>query len=277
MFLVEAVHHAPVSRRIIVLVSDEPLSLRAVPPARDLARFMGAETVLVSAVGNEDLARRRSQLRSVARTFLTTDVRIDVRLILSGDPVATVLAAAGIDDVIAMASHADVFSADGFVGSFTESVSSRHPGPVLVIGPACELEGGFDVDQVIVGVEDLGSSQGLLAEAARWARMLDTALCLMNASEAHPGAAFTLVDRVELQRTAHALRSSDLDVDSLVWGEADPLGAFLDMVDHGALPVLAAEPTTGLERIARHSVTSEVCARSKRPVVVKGLGRPPSP
>jgi nucleotide-binding universal stress UspA family protein len=262
-------HHRGVESKVIVPLSDEALSLRALPAARELVRFTDVDVLLLSVVRTEEEARRRrGRLRSIAHSFERGRVEVHAVVDPDGDPSVAVATSAADDDLVVMASHADVFRGDHFVGSFTEALVARHAGPVLVVGPACDVDSAFAVDRVVVAVDVNRAESDLAIEAARWARLLDVPLWLVATPGEREDSERSA--RMALQREAHTLRSGDLDVEWRLFEAETLVEPMLEMIEAGALPVVTTEPHVGLDRIAHRSVTTEICARSSRPVLIKG-------
>ncbi len=251
--------HGLVIAAIIVPLSGDPLSQRALRPAREVARYTDSPVRLISVVSSdEEAAARRSELRTLVHSFAPLSAESRVVVAPRPDVVNPLLTDVTADHLVVMASHADIFRGDAFVGSVTEAVTDRHPGSVLVVGPACDLDSSFDVDRVVVFCDEPAASHQLIEHAASWARILDVALLVTGSGTA-----------AEMQRQAHPLRACDLDVD---WAQLDRNNAadqLLELVTRGGLPVVAGDALKGLERIAQPSISTEICARSPRPVVVR--------
>ncbi len=243
-------------RQIVVALDGGPVAERALGPAHDLARRVGAELRLVSVVTTTPETKERlAYVRAVATASEFG----------AGASVSVVTAASLTDAIseltderlLCMASHASVHHGDAFVGSVTDDVVRQSRRPVLVVGPEVPTGCDMDVDRVDVAV---GGSYwlGALPVALGWAELLDVPVRLVHVAapgEPHPS---WLVWPDRCPGVGHHVVIDSGDVAATLRHEAG----------NHALMVIATAGRRGLERLAEGSVAAGVVAHAARPVLL---------
>jgi nucleotide-binding universal stress UspA family protein len=273
---------APVPDRVeIVLVplDGSEFSERALPVAARLARRLGAEIHLLSAVDDEaDVARRKEQLDAYELPCL--GLRRSV--VISPDPARAIheeLRRLGPRAVACMASHGRGRSA-ALVGSVATDVVARGHDPLVLVGPLPpEYPDGHGI---IVAVDETPASADLLPVCLGWAGLLGEPLTVATVAEPVPPPVRPdrPVRRVFgpdgdvhefLDRLVAPLRAAGHTVETLALFDpispADGLEAHLK--NHPAsLVVVSSRTRAGPARLVFGNVAAAIVRRSPSPVLV---------
>src|SRR5579884_803353 len=183
---------------ILVPLDGSRFAKRAVPVASELARRLGADLHLLSAVPTEDdRISRTAQLEAVRPRRLT----VHRSVVVSRDPAGAIhetLRRLG-RAVACMASHGRGGSA-ALVGSVATDVVARGHDPLVLVGPAGrhplrppeqrwgyrDWEEPFEGHGVIAGVDGTPASAALLPITLRWANLLKEPCTVLTVAEERP-------------------------------------------------------------------------------------------
>lgn len=260
--------------RVVVPLTNDALSHRAVPAGRQLAALTDAPVLLISVVADDEEARaRRGQLRPLAHSLELEPGRVETRVVVAGDPVSAIADTVTERDVLVVASSATVFAGDRFVGSVAESLIRSLGGPVVVIGPECDVHHPFDISSVAVALDGTERSATAIDTATAWAHLFSVPLWLLSVvGSTDPSSGPDTEERRNrcqyLQTAAHRLRSSDLDVEWAVIDDDDRGHGLLERAGADSLIVAATAGRTGLDRIAEPSLAAELYGHSRRAAVI---------
>lgn len=264
---------------VLVPLDGSSFSERALPVATRLARRLGAEIHLLSAVEDEaDAAERKEQLAAFGMPCLGVHRSVVVSL----DPAGAIheeLRRLGPRAVACMASHGRGRSA-GLVGSVATEVVARGGDPLVLVGPLPpQYPKGHGV---IVAVDETPASAALLPVGAAWARLLGEALTVATVAEPVPeplrpekptrrifgpdGDVHAFLDRL-----VAPLRQQGVVVETLPLFDpispAEGLEAHLE--NHpAALVVVSSHARTGPSRLVLGSVAAAIVRLSPSPVLV---------
>jgi nucleotide-binding universal stress UspA family protein len=274
-------------RTILVAVDIDvppyrPGADRALAAGEALARRLGSplDAVAVIPPGRSlDAAVVEERAAQAGAPLVHAHVRHD-------DDVADALLAAARsgDALLCLATHARDPVDDVTLQSTSSQVVRRSPAPVLLVGPAASPARPADLDAAVICVDGTAASDAVLAEGARWARLLAVpahVLEVVEVATARPdsaggGAGWTS------QWFAGAFAGQDVDI---VWDEVagrDPAAAILAVLSRWAHPLVVMGTHGGppgrpapLGRVA-----GAVVARAPVPVLVVPPGtrrRPDAP
>lgn len=275
--MVEAPHG---QARLLVPVSDHPTSERALAVAGPLARMLDAHVELVEVTPADHTgATAEAHLLGVAAAHRAAHGGPPpiVTVARSENPADAIVATAGDDAIVVMATSSAVHAGDRFVGSIAETALRALGRPIVLVGPSCELDHAWKVGEVLVPLDGSRRAEAALPIAAEWAKRLDAALWLVGVIQpSAPGDdPEGGVDRsahaariAYLQEVGHRLRGTQLDVCWDAIDADDVVDAMLRRADDAGLIVMTTHARIGLQRIAEGSVASKLTAGARQPVVV---------
>ena len=189
-------------------------------------------------------------------------------MIVGDDPSGQLSAMAAHGDTLVASSRASVFELDRFVGSTTEAILGESGDPVVVVGPACDVDKPFDVDAVVVTLPGLDGDTATAAIGSEWAALHDVPMWLVSVvDEADAGEEHT-ARRRHLQHVGHALRTSHIDVDWDAVAGHDVAATVIERWGDRSLIVAATHPRFGLDRVAHRSPAMSMCSDAKRAVIL---------
>jgi nucleotide-binding universal stress UspA family protein len=278
---------------ILVPLDRSRLARRALPVASELARRLGADLHLLTAVPTEDdRISGAAQLEAVR----PRSVRVHRSVVVSRDPAGAIhetLRRLG-SAVACMASHGRGRSA-ALIGSVATDVVARGHDPLVLVGPVSRhwlqpprqqwgyrnWEEPFDGHGVIASVDGTPASAALMPTALRWADWLKEPFVVVTVAEERPepvrpgpvrrnfGPAGDVDDYLE--GLARPFREEGHKVDTLALYDpispAEGLQAYL--WNHPAcLVVVASHSRSGLTRVVFGSVAAAVVHLGMSPVLV---------
>jgi nucleotide-binding universal stress UspA family protein len=265
---------------VLVPLDGSEASERALPVAARLARRLGAEIHLLSAVDEEDeAAARKEQLDA----FRSPCLGVHRTVVVSADPAGAIheeLRRLGPDAVVCMASHGRGRSA-ALVGSVATEVIHRGHDPVILVGPRPpDHRRGSGV---VVSVDETPASAALLPVGAGWSHLLGEPLTVATVAEPvpEPLRPEKPVRRIFgpdewdvhgfLDRLVQPLRDQGETVETLpLFDPISPAeGLEAHLVNHPAsLVVVSSHARTGAARLVFGSVAAAIVRRSPSPVLV---------
>lgn len=262
---------------VVVPLDESDNAERALGPAADLAARVGGRVHLVSVVENDwEAVDTKRYLERVAAALVEQGAEVSVGVTVGPDPVAGILAAVPEVGVLCLATGSRIHLHDSYIGSVAEEVVRRSGRATVLVGPHVEAGQGFEVDGLVVPVDGSTLATEALAEASGWAEVLGLPLRVLGvvstADEVNMELAMGAVaDQVEagyLERLVSDHVGPRVDVTQQVAHGDDAAAAIVDAIGDRSIAVLATHGRSGLERIARGSVTADVVRRSTTPVVV---------
>ncbi len=258
--------------RVLVAVDTDGEIERALPAATGLARALGAPVELVTVVPvADDVPDAEATLHQLAERARRGGATVSVAVEVDDDPVRALLAEIGPGDLVVMATSSTVYAHDHYVGSVAETLAREAEQPIVLVGPACDVDSPLDLDRVVMAYDESERARAAIPLAASWARFLRATLWLVTVTSP---ATTDPAERAHLfgalQRIGHQLRSCSLDVEWDVVEADDVAGAILDRAGPKALAVVVTRGRKGLDRIAKGSVASDLTRLAPRPVVVVG-------
>lgn len=278
---------------ILVPWDGSRLANRALPVASQLARRLGADLHLLSAVPAEaDAAGRVAQLAGV----LAGRPSVSRSVVVSRDPAGAIHEALRRLEpaVLCMASHGRGRSA-GLVGSVATEVVARGHDPVVLVGPASrhwlrppasrwgyrDWEEPLDGHGVVAGVDETVAGVALLPTALHWAELLDEPCTVVTVAEqvpepVRPGPVrrrFGPAGDVEgfLDAVARPFREGGYELNTLaVYDPISPAdGLRVYLTGHPALLLaVASHARSGLTRVVFGSVAAAIVRYGVSPVLV---------
>ena len=258
---------------MLVPLDGREASLRSVPVAGRIARRLGLGLRLFGV--SEEPDATREWLRSKAEALLPgIEVAVDAA---AGDPAHDIVAEAGTDTLVCMATAATLRPHHGHVGSVAEAVVRGVARPVMLLGPSADLDPGNPIDRVVVPVDGSRLSEQALDVAGDLARTLGVSVWVVSVIS--PQAEATAGDRLgtdPFTRESGYVRSLADRLRDKYGGPAefevlhikDPAEAILDFTGHDGAVVMSTHGRSGLSRLFAGSVAHAVVAGSSRPVVV---------
>ncbi len=259
------------AEHVVVPLTADVESERALPAAMTLAKALDAEIRLVSAAPlPDDVPDTEASLGRVAEKVRADGLAVSVAVEVDDDPVGVICAHCSPGDLVVMATSSSVYAGDHYVGSVAEALARKIDRPVVLVGPACDHDAALEVDRVVMALDDSDRARAAIPEAAEWARFLRVTLWLVTVVPAATPDDQRSRTFAALQAVGHRMRSCSLDVEWDVVADDDIAAAIADRAGPRALTVVASRTRTGLDRIAEGSVASDLTRLANRPVVMVG-------
>jgi nucleotide-binding universal stress UspA family protein len=262
---------------ILVPLDGSEYAARALPVAGRLARRLGADVRLLSAVATEDeVPARKAELAAIE----VPGAEVHYSVVVSRDPAGAIHVALRQTPgaVACMASHGRGRSA-ALVGSVATEVVARGHDPLVLVGPLVdERPRGRGV---VAAVDDTPASAALLPIALDWAEMLDERAAVVTVAEPVPPPVrdkpvrrlFGPDGDVEafLDNFVEPFRRQGDELTAVPWYDpvspAEGMHAYLR--EHPAfLVVVSSHARAGLARIVFGSTAAAIVHRSPSPVLV---------
>lgn len=258
---------------VLVPLDGQDPSARAVPYALRVAERLGIGLRLVSASEDAEPAKiflQRVSAELPSASPITTDV------VAGGDVVASIVEAAGATALVCMATSATVRPHHGHVGSVAEGVVRELGRPAMLLGPNADVDAGTATRRVIVSIDGSELSERSLDIGGDLARALGVNLWVVSVVSQQAEAEASLrVGHVFAAESGYVKRHADelaeryaIRTGYEVLHMNDPADALVDFAGSDGMVVMSTHGRSGLNRVFGGSVTTEVVARSKRPVVV---------
>jgi nucleotide-binding universal stress UspA family protein len=263
-------------QHLIVPVDGSDASWHAVDVAVALARRCDTTVDIVEVVTSaDDTAEAVARLADRAAEHDTTGVEVTTKAIVAPESVASGIAGeveTHPEVTVVMASHGRGRSA-ALLGSVAEELLRRVFGPVLLVGPRCELD-GFD-GPVVVTVDGSSASESVLPLAAAWAIELRTEPWIVEVVEPDVQTSADVGQAAYPARLARRLTAdSGHPVQFEVLRGHDVHDEIVDFADslHASLIVASTHGRTGMSRVVTGSTAAAVVRHARCPVL---LVRPP--
>ncbi len=259
-------------KELMVPLDGSEASVRSVPVAGRLAGRLGLDVRLFSAGGNDSA----SWMQNVAERLLP-GLEVAVDTAPAGNPVEAIVAAAGHDRVVCMATAGSLLPHKGHVGSVAEGVVRRIGRPVALVGPQMEPNPGDNTQRVVVPVDGSKLSEASLEVAGDLARALGVpAWVITNIDRKTEAAArasmegdLIATESGYVGRLARSLgKRIGIEVEYEVLHGDDPARAIVDFAGDDGTIVMTTHGRSGLNRLFAGSVTTGVVAHSRRAVFV---------
>jgi nucleotide-binding universal stress UspA family protein len=279
------------SRAILVSLDGSQLAERALGPAGQLARGIGAALVLVRVVPErapEERALQAAEVEAAERYLYVVADRLREKgaVVLAeavaGEPAEAILAQATLwrAELIAIATHGRGGLGRLLHGSVADAVVRGARVPVLLIPARGHVEPTLHGDAIVVAVDGSVFAETALARAAEIARELAMPLVVVQSIGWEPtpieGLAPTFVRLDELKAHVRAyldtlvgrVRRAGVDARARVAvGPAARTILEVAEAENAALVVMATHGRTALTRLTMGSVATEVLTHTRRPVL----------
>lgn len=257
-------------KSVVVPLDGEANSERAIPVAVAIARRLGVDVRLLTAVLTPDEHKfRLAQLQTVVDDLSGSDLSISAHVALTHDVAGPIEDAADPSTLVVMATSAKLGLHDGHMGSIAEKVVRNVRDPVLLVGP--HADASLDVRRVVVPVDGSPAAEMALYPAAEWARMLDVPLWVVTVvspdEQAAAAKAGVTAEHGYVKRLADRV-GDDVDGEFEVLHGANPVDSLTDFLGEDALCVMTTTGKSGLRRLVMGSVATGVVRHARRPVVV---------
>jgi nucleotide-binding universal stress UspA family protein len=168
-------------------------------------------------------------------------------------------------------------SGRGPCGATTQEVIQFAEVPVLLVGPACTaMSETADFKELVVCLDGSAAATAILPTALDWAKDLGLGMWLVDVVDpesAQRAARATNGDVHEstpVERVAHSMRRSHLDVNWEVLHGRNEATAIVEFASERSAPIIAmtTHGRTGLARVVAGSVTLAVLREAPCPVLV---------
>lgn len=260
-------------KELLVPLDGGRSSERGVPVAGRLSDRLGMSLRLYT-VGDDT-----STLEDVAERLLPgRAVNVEVG---SGDTVEAIVAAAGDDRVVCMATAGSLLPHGGHVGSVAEGVVREIGRPMFLVGPHMEPRPGEYTKRVIVPVDGSELSEQALDIAADLGRALDVPVWVVTSvpQKAEEKARAAMAGDFVAAEPGYVLHQArdlekrfGIDAEYEVLHVDDPARSIVDFAGDDGTIVMTTHGRSGLSRVFGGSVATGVVAHSPRAVMV---WRPP--
>ncbi len=257
-------------KSVVVPLDGEQNSERVIPVAVEIARRLGVDVRLLSAVVTpEERDYRLTQLKAIADGLGDAGTTVSVDVVVTHDVARPIEEAASGETLVAMATSAKLGLHDGHLGSIAEKVVRNVRDAVLLVGP--HAGASLDVQRVVVPVDGSPAAEVALTPAMSWARFLGVPLWVVTVvspdEQAAAAKAGVTAEHGYVKRLADRV-DDGVDGEFEVLHGAEPVDSLMDFMDEDALCVMTTTGKSGLRRIVMGSVATGVVRRSHRPVVV---------
>lgn len=267
--------------RVIVPIDGSDFAWRALGPAAALARQTDAALEIVQVVAlADDVTTAEQILReqlATAAIDAATAAAVDIDVLIMGETIASTIAArveAVEGSILVMGSVGRGRSA-ALIGSVAEELLGLLFGPIVLIGPACELDRADFRGNLVVTVDGSSGSESVLPLAAAWGIGLEAVPWIVLVLEPDTTGTSDIGESSYPARLARELSaSSHHDVQFEVLHDKHPdraIAAYASSLG-ASLIVTSTHGRTGMARIRAGSVAMGIVHRAPCPVV---LNRPP--
>jgi nucleotide-binding universal stress UspA family protein len=257
-------------RQLVVPVNDSRASFDALPVAVRIAREVVGTITVVGVYDVDDVRPVRHRVeRELER--LGFDALEPCRFVLSNEPAADVIAdvaASTPDSLVVMSSHGRGRSA-AVLGSTTDEVLRLIGGPIVAVGPNCDVDNSDPLGGPFVVPLD-GSQRGerVLPIAAAWSADLGGTPWLIRCVPASSSSIWRARYLAPLARDVRRLTNATVQYEVLVDDHAArSIVEFAQLIE-APLIFMSTHGRTGMARIAAGSVAAEVLRKARCPVVL---------
>lgn len=268
--------------RILVPLDGSLEALRAIGPARRLARLHGARLWLVT-VASED--GRHSQAEAILATGRqAAGEATDVAVIPAADVAGALLAfeREHSEALMCLTTRGRTALGHALFGSVAREVVRRSERAQVLVGPACDLDTEVPVRRVIACLDGTPEGELILAHAIGWAESTGVSLLLANVvyplvpTQAGVAPSEAQLDELGyVRRVARRLEAEGHHVTDVVVQHPHPPDALVDLAERwpdAVLAVASATPSVAGELVTG-SVAAEIIRHASVPVLVSPRGR----
>jgi nucleotide-binding universal stress UspA family protein len=250
--------------QVIVPLDGSEHADRALRPAIEVARRLGASVSLLRAIHPDDVDVAETELgeRITEHEPPGAEMLIDT---MNG-PVGAIAAAvdAHPDSLVCMTTHGRSGLSRALLGSVAEEALREVDVPFLLVGPAYVPGTGLGAC-VIVPVDGSHRSEAVLPIASEWATALEVPLWIVTVvdpadAERVRAEGGDLLENSYVHRLASSMPTVGHEVDWEVLHNADPAAGITEFVEarNNGLVVMATHGRSGVARVALGSVSSRV-------------------
>ncbi len=263
-------------QHLIVPVDGSDASWRAADVAMVLARRCTTNVDIVEVVvAPDELPGVEQRLTERLGEHDTSGVDVRTKVIVAAESVAAGIAAeveAHPEVTVVMASHGRGRSA-ALLGSVAEELLQLVFGPVLIVGPHCEVQ-GFD-GPVIVTVDGSTASESVLPLAAAWGIELQTEPWIVEVAEPDLALSGDIDEAAYPARLARRLTAESghpVQFEVLHGHNVhDEIADFAESL-HASMIIASTHGRTGMNRLVTGSTAAAIVRHARCPVL---LLRPP--
>lgn len=250
--------------QVIVPLDGSEHADRALRPAIEVARRLGASVALLRAIHPDDVDIGRAELAARVAEHEPPDV--DVIIDTMNGPVGAIGQAVADrpNSLVCMTTHGRTGLTRALLGSVAEEALRQVDVPFLLVGPSYVPGTGVGTC-VIVPVDGSPRSEAVLPLAAGWADALEVPLWITTVvdpadAERVRAEGGDLQENAYVHRVASAMPAGRHEVDWEVLHNADPAVGITEFVEarNGGLVVMATHGRSGLARVALGSVAARV-------------------
>lgn len=263
-------------QHLIVPVDGSDASWHAVDVAVALARRCDTTVDIIEIVTSPgEIADAETRLSARAGEHDTNGIDVATKAIVAAESVADGIAGeveTHPEVTVVMASHGRGRSA-ALLGSVAEQLLRRVFGPILLVGPRCELD-GFE-GPVVVTIDGSPASESVLPLAAAWGIELGTEPWIVEVIDADVQMSPDISQAAYPARLARQLAAdSGHPVQFEVLHGHDVHDEIADFADslHASLVVASTHGRTGMARLVTGSTAAAIVRHARCPVL---LVRPP--
>jgi len=255
---------------LLVPIDGSPASFDALPVAAQLAAAVNGKVDVISVRKHSGGASSKRALdREIDR--VQHDSPVVCRIVMTDESVADAmsdLVRSTSDSLVVMSSHGHGRSA-AVLGSTTDEVLRAIGGPVVVVGPNCDVDnlGALDGNYV-VPIDGSARAEGMIPIVASWALQFGGRPSVVKATD---DLAWPVSDQSDLSAVAHGLRrrtGRPVEYEVLEGDHAARAIVEFARSSHASLIFLSTHGRTGLERLRSGSVAAEVVRRAPCPVLM---------
>jgi nucleotide-binding universal stress UspA family protein len=248
------------TNHVLCPIDGSEASARALVVAADAAAALQIPLRVFSAVEDpHEIAQQRAQVDfSVAE--IAADIEIDVDVTAAPHAPKAIVAFAGDDALVVMATTTRLHVLSGYFGSATEHVIRTLHRPVVTVGPRCE-HSLADITGVVVPCDGSALSEEAVPVAKAWADELGVELTVVSVLESR-----TAAEGTGPTNYVHNI-AKRFDAQWEVLHGADPAK---DIAGHAGnrLIVMTSHGRSGFNRLRLGSVATETSRWAKAPVVI---------
>ena len=258
-------------RNFVVPVDGSPASFDALPVAARMANEIGGTVELVAVHNHADVTFVNDAVERELQRLRPTTVK-PCRFVMTGESVAdaiTDIVRSRPKTTVVMSSHGHGRSAI-VLGSTTNDVLRAVHGPIVVVGPNCDIDrAGTLSGSFVVPVDGSPRTEAVLPIVAAWAVEFGGTPWLVHATT-EPEGGHSYLDGLARQ-LRHEISAA---VEFAVLHDEHAACAILAFAEstHASSILLSTHGRTGLALLRSGSVASEVVRRARCPVL---MIRPP--
>lgn len=252
------------TNHVLCPIDGSEASARALVVAADAAATLQIPLRVFSAVEDpHEIAERRAQTEFAVAGI---DGDVDVEVTAAPHAPKAIVAFAGDDALVVMATTTRPHVLAGYLGSATEHVIRTLHRPVLTVGPRCEHSLG-EVSGVVVPCDGSAFSEEALPIGRAWADQLGVEMTVVSVLDEQAAEAGT----GETNYVHNLGQKFDAQWDVLHGN--DPAQAIADQAGD-RLIVMTSHGRSGFSRLRLGSVATETTRWAKAPMIILHPGKP---